>query len=188
MPANGNGAALILDSAQIEVKGNGVPLILAKVAYGTKQQRINWLLDMANKAAGIISENAISSDLLPAVAHALFDRIKLFALFTKHIGFSEEREWRVVYMRDRDTAQHFDFMFGYHNGSRGMELKLKFQIKPIPGVTADDMSLKKIAAAIILGPTASSPLALAAVKRMVADKQPELVSLVTASTIPLRPS
>jgi hypothetical protein len=35
----------------------------------------------------------------------LFERFKLFALCTKHYGFSEEKEWRAVYMPDAQPGK-----------------------------------------------------------------------------------
>lgn len=187
---NGNGAALILDSGKIGGgSGNNKPLVLAKVEYGSSDQRWAWLSNMAERAATIIEANSISDERIPAIAYALFERITLFALFTKHNGFSEEREWRVVYLPDRDPENKFQKFFQYHNGPRGVEPKLKFPIKPIHGLTAADLSLEKITFAILLGPTTSSPLALSAVRRMVQmTKHPDLANRVAASSIPLRPT
>lgn len=43
----------------------------------------------------------------------VFERLKLFALFTKHDGFKEEKEWRVVYLSERDTGKKLRSMLGY---------------------------------------------------------------------------
>lgn len=185
--ANGNGAALVIDTGRFEPKPGPGAFTLAKVQYGTAAARIAWLTNMAVQAAKIIDAVHFDVPDISTIAWVLFDRIKLFALFTKHIGFEEEREWRLVYLRDRDIGKKYDDMFSYYNGPRGVEAKLKFPIKPIAGLTADDLSLEKITAAILLGPTTSSPLALDAVKRMLTDtKHPALIPLVRASTIPLR--
>ena len=44
-------------------------------------------------------------DKLAQASYYYFQRLKLFAIFTKHPGFKEENEWRVMYMRDRDTGK-----------------------------------------------------------------------------------
>lgn len=187
--ANGNGAALVLDTSKFTQKPGSGPLVLAEVHYGTHQQRLNWLREKADMVATILSTTPVPIESTTFLALGLFERIKLFALFSKHIGFAEEREWRFVYLRDRDAEKKYDFMFSYHNGPRGIEPKLKFPIRAVPGVTADDLSFQKLTASIILGPTTSSPLALAAVKRMLTEaNKSELVPLLRASSIPLRPA
>lgn len=47
------------------------------------------------------------------VAHYVFALIKFFALKFKHDGFHEEREWRIIYMPDRDVHNVLKDKFGY---------------------------------------------------------------------------
>jgi hypothetical protein len=64
---------------------------------------------------------------------------------------------------------------------------LKFKIEHIPDVTDDDLSLSKIVERIILGPSLSSPLARAAVLKMLDTLgRSELKDRVKSSTIPFR--
>jgi hypothetical protein len=129
----------------------------------------------------------IPDDKLHVAAYALFERIKLFALFTKHRGFIEEDEWRIVYLPDRDREKKLEHMFNYSIGARGVEPKLRFKVSPIVGVTQDDLSLTKIIDRIILGPSVSSPIARATVSRMLGLLgHPELKSKLHASSIPFR--
>lgn len=183
---NGNGAAIVFDTGQLK-SVEEAPLIIAKVHYGSADDRIAWLEGTLAKFATILAKTEISDEKLYLAAHALFERIKLFALFSKHRGFAEEREWRVVYVRDRDQANTLAPMFHYWIGPRGVEPKLRLKVAPIQGLTADDMSLNKIVERIILGPSLSSPLARTAVLRML-DRlnKPELKERVHASTIPFR--
>jgi hypothetical protein len=106
---------------------------------------------------------------------------------TGHRGFSEEKEWRVVYMRSRDAGKIFDRMFSYAVGPRGVEPKLKFKLEAIAGLTETDLSLSKITDRIILGSSLSSPLALATVGKMLDSLGlTELKPRLIASTIPFR--
>ena len=119
----------------------------------------------------------------------LFERIKLFALFSKHRGFREEREWRVVYAPDRDREQKLASMFHYSIGARGAEPKLRFKVAPIQGLTTSDLSLEKLIERIILGPKASSPMAFRVVRRMLNRlNRGSLKERVRASSIPYRPT
>jgi hypothetical protein len=137
------------------------------VHYASGSDRIGWIKAKISEFVALFSSVAIESGDLPAAAFQLFQRFKLFSLFSKHIGFAEEAEWRVVYLRDRDAAGILTPMFDYRVGSRGIEPILKFKIEAKEGVTASDFSLEKLVDRIILGPTVSSPLALAAVVKMI---------------------
>lgn len=183
----GRGAALIFDTSKMNLVPPPTPLILAQVRYETVDHRNQYLAALCDQTAALVSAAVIPDNLIYVVAHSLFDRMKLFALFTKHSGFLEEQEWRAVYRRDLDTEKKFDSMFGYALTSNGVEPKLKLKMEPVPAVTSDDLSLDKILHGIILGPTASSILAQNSVKRMMEVlKRSELTNRVTASTIPLR--
>lgn len=46
-----------------------------------------------------------------------FERIKLLAIFSKHDGFSEEREWRYVYLKDGDEGNVLESMLYVVSGS-----------------------------------------------------------------------
>jgi hypothetical protein len=114
--------------------------------------------------------------------------MKLFALFTKHKGFDEEREWRITYLRDRDHKNIFTSAFHYFLGANGIQPKLRFKITPIEGLSAPDLSLDKIVHSILLGPSVGSPFARAMVLRMLdLCGEPTLKGRVLASSIPFRP-
>jgi len=184
--ANGNGVAIVFDTAQLTALQSS-PLIIAEVSYDTREARRAWLENKLASFEGLLANADIPDDKVYIAAYALFERIKLFALFSKHRGFSEENEWRVVYLPDRDNEKRLQPMFHYWIGSRGVEPKLKFKVQPMAGFTADDLSLAKITDRIILGPSISSPLAHASVLRMLDIlKQAELKSKLRVSTIPFR--
>jgi hypothetical protein len=103
-------------------------IAIAKVHYGTVEARTNWLRERVAQFASILATSEIPDDKLWIGSYSFFERLKLFSIFTKHCGFEEENEWRVVYMRDRDANKIFDSMFGYWVGPRGVEPKLKFKI------------------------------------------------------------
>lgn len=163
------------------------PLIISAVTYDATDARRTWLQDLITKFVQILDAKDIPNERLHIGAYYLFERIKLFALFTKHHGFKVEREWRVVYMPDRDRDRKLEPMFQYAIGARGIEPILKFKVLPIEGVTAADLSLTKITDRIIMGPTLSSPIANATAMRMFdVLNHPHLKSKLRASTIPFR--
>ena len=184
--ANGGGVAIVFDTAQINAVENS-PLIIARVNYDTTEARLAWLNNLLSVFGGILRVGNIPTEKLRLAAYALFERIKLFALFTKHQGFKEEREWRVVYMPERDAAKRMEPMFHYSIGPRGVEPKFRFKVLPVEGLTAADLSLTKITEQIILGPSVSSPMATATVLRMFdVLNQSGFKPKLRGSTIPFR--
>ncbi len=183
--ANGNGAAIVFDTGQLTRREN-TPLIIARVVYASTEDRRKWIADKIELLANQIRALAIPDDKLHIPAFAFFERLKMFALFTKHPGFGEEREWRAVYLPERDLTKAFVHLIDNAIGPRGIEGQLKMKIAPLAGFIEDDVSLDKIIHSIILGPTVSSPLARAAVKKMLDRHAPELKDRVVTSSIPFR--
>jgi hypothetical protein len=183
---NGNGAAIVIDTAKLSALPTS-SLILAHVEYATTQERRDWLVALATQFSNILAALNLPNEQIHIAASALLDRVRLAALFSKHKGFHEEQEWRVVYMRERDQNKVFDPMLSYMTSARGIEKKLKFKVAYHPGATSEDLSLSKLVDRIILGPTISSPIAAAAFKRMLLEHgEPDLIPRVLASTIPYR--
>ena len=130
----------------------------ATVAMATAPRSCSIRRRSLREFGEILAKSEIPDDKLSIASYYFFERLKLFAIFTKHHGFLEENEWRVVYMRDRDTAHVFDRMFSYWVGPRGVEPKLKLKIEAIPGLPETNLPLAEIVDRIILGPSLSSPL------------------------------
>lgn len=183
---NGNGAAIVFDTAKINPKPDS-PLVISYVEYASTEERREWLNAKLTQFADILRTQRIPDEKLNLVSWIMFERIRLFALFTKHIGFKEEREWRIVYLQERDTQKRLTPMLHYAVSNQGLEPRLKFPVKPIEGVTADDLSLAKLIDRIILGPTANSPLSRSTLLRVLdTTGKGALKEKVIASTIPYR--
>lgn len=184
--ASGNGACIVFDSSKISPTEDS-PLIFAKVHYASRDERISKMKDYILTLSSILEKTQPEDDQLWIAAHYLFERFKLFGLFTKHHGFVEEDEWRVIYLSDRDEKKLLSNMIDYYIGPRGIEPKLKLPIKPISGVTPDDTSLPNLIYSIILGPTTSTPLSKAMASRMLEKLGlSELKDKLKASSIPFR--
>ena len=161
---------------------------MTKVRYASTQERTKWLQDKLNQWCALLASAAVPDEKLFIAAFHLFSVIQVFALTTKHIGFLEEQEWRLIYMPDRDQDQVLKDQFDYVIGSRGVEPKLKLKIAPLPGVTPPAVSLDTLLNRIILGPTVSSPLARNSVLRMLEKLgKSRFADKVVSSSIPLRP-
>jgi len=182
----GSGAAIIIDTGKINSRPES-PLIVGKVHYGTRAERLDWINQKISTLAKVIAEHSKTDDDLFYAAWAWLSRLKSFALFSKHSGFHEEREWRVVYMSDRDQDEIFKVFFDHLATSRGIEPKLKLPIKPIEGVTEADISLEKFIDRIILGPSIASALGVNSLRQMLKNIGREaLADRVVVSDIPFR--
>ena len=119
MAGNGNGAAIVLDTSKLAPIGES-PFIFSKVHYLSSDDRRSWIDSKINETAAIIRVHDIPDDKLYLAAYAFFERLKVFALFTKHPGFKEEREWRIVYLPDRDKKKRIDPMLHYAVSHKGV--------------------------------------------------------------------
>jgi hypothetical protein len=182
---NGSGAAIVFDTAKLSPNEES-PLIIAKVHYGT-EKRMNWLRERITQFAELLAKSDIPDDQLHLTSYYFFQRLESFAVFTKHQGFEEENEWRIVYMRDRDRANAFDPMFSYWIGPHGVEPKLKLKIGAVPDLADNGLTLSTIVERIILGPSMSSPLAYNSILKMLDTlRRSDLKDRIVSSTIPFR--
>jgi Protein of unknown function (DUF2971) len=185
---HGDGVALVFDPKAVTLVPLS-PLVISKVQYASDTDRIEQLEQLLGKWADTTAGANLPDDMLSLAAYAALNEIKIFALTTKHIGFSEEAEWRVVYLLDRDRNGLLKQFMSYHIGERGVEPKLKFTMGHLPGVSADDLTLERLLDRIILGPSLSSPLAVRSVQRMLEKiERGHFTNKVFPSGIPLRPT
>ncbi len=185
--ANGRGCALVLDTSKV-MHVEESPLVIVQVHYASQEKRIAWFEGLAERFAEILGSIPIPDDKLYLASAAIFQRIKLAALSLKHTGFSEEREWRIIYTTERDADGRLKHMQDFRNGPRGVEPILRFKMEPLEGITAPDLSFDDLLQAILLGPSTSSYIAVRCVERMLdVLKKPHLKERVSASMIPFRP-
>lgn len=182
----GKGAAIGFDTSRLSITSEA-PIAIAPVKYLAKDQRLEWCGNGARKIAQLLREQNVPDDKIFHAARAVFERIRTFALFSKHRGYSEEKEWRAVYLKDRDNGFRLEPFLGYHIGPHGIEPKLKLKFQHIEGVTSEDFSLNKLLAFIMLGPNSDRPLALLSAHRMLEKiGLSQFKTFVRASTIPFR--
>ena len=184
--SQGNGAALIFNPGKVTLIPNSI-LQLATVSYASTEKRLQDLHTILQQWASITSHANLPDDKLYLAANAAFNVIKTYALTSKHSGFLEEREWRLIYQAQQDPEGLLKKFLSHHIGPRGVEPKLKLKIGPMPGITDEKFKLDELLHEIILGPSLSSPLAFQSVVRMLEGiGKGHLKSRLKASTIPLR--
>jgi hypothetical protein len=185
--ADGNGAAIVFDTAKVPAV-EGSPLRLARVQYEDFDRQRQLLQGYIDQFIHIVGANEISPAYCYLAAWNLFRRIKYFSVLTKHEGFREESEWRLIYAPSLDDADSpLTHLIDYWIGPRGVEPKLKLKLEPLPGVISADMDFPSIVDKIILGPTISNPLSHASVTKMLRRLgRDALVDRLYVSNIPFR--
>ena len=184
---NGHGAAIVIDTSKLEPRPGHEPLIISKVRYMSTQDRNDWLSNKMQSFAELIGSADLPDSKFQIPIFSLFERLKMFALFTKHVGFQEEEEWRAVYLKERDIQNTFTSMLDYAVVGNTIQPKFRLKVLPIPGYS-DKLSLVGIIDRIILGPMASGELHRLSVRRMLNQiGKSALVEKVLVSQIPYRP-
>ena len=180
---DGNGVAIVFDMHPLMVARS--PLLVHQVQYRSYEASEAWMEEKLQQFADALQRIGGPVAGMNAAAAALFERIKLFALFTKHRGFHEEREWRIVYLREQDHAGTFQHHLHYAIGSRGIEPRLRFTPETL-GAAGTGPKLEQMVQRIILGPVLATPLALRSVVRMLELYQPAWADRVARSSTPYR--
>jgi hypothetical protein len=181
---DGNGVAIVFDLGPLLAAGDA-PLLVRRVQYLSYEQSEAWIAGKLQAFAAELARLRTPLEQMEAAAAALFERIKLFALFTKHRGFHEEREWRVVYLRENDRDEVLTQQLHYAIGSRGIEPRLRFTTGALEGM-GQGLALRDMVQRVILGPVLATPLALRSVQRMLEIYQPAWADRVTRSSTPYR--
>jgi hypothetical protein len=184
--AAGNGACIVVDTSKFEPV-EGTPFILGKIHYSSRSERIDRLKNYVLRFCEMLNKQEKETLDVWLCTYVLFERIKLFSIFTKHTGFREEAEWRLVYLSEQDTSSEFKGMIDYDLGRFGLEPKLKLDLARLPGIDPARDFFEQATDRIIVGPSLSSPHSLDLVKRMVEKcNHPNLKDRVVASQIPFR--
>lgn len=122
----------------------------------------------------------------------IFNSFRYTALSTKHLGFSEEREWRVVFMRDLEEALDPNF---HKNIRLSKDIVVidgtpqtiyKIPLENVPEQGLEGIEVHEILDQIIIGPTEYPEASRDAVIDLLKEKIPNITSKVIVSDIPVR--
>ncbi|MDB5870734.1 MAG: hypothetical protein JWQ07_176 [Ramlibacter sp.] len=183
--AGGKGTAVVIDTSKLRFRP-GSPITLGPVSYLSSTQREAWMVNFCDRFAATLKGLPLDATDLPYVATVFFERIRQFALYTKHVGFREEREWRAVYIADRDNAnwcKHFIEVRHDERGGVAPKFKFQFLTEDANGPT---LGIPEVIHKIILGPGLASDLNSTAARRLLLATSPTLGAPIVASTTPYR--
>jgi hypothetical protein len=182
---DGNGVAMVFDMARL-LALPASPLLVRQVQYLSYEQSEQWMDLKMQRLADALVRLSAPPEAMAIAAEGLFERVKLFALFTKHRGFHEEREWRIVYQRDDDAEGKLTQQLSYTIGARGIEPRLRFTVGALASPGAEAPPIEDLVERIILGPVLATPLALRSVQRMLEIYRPAWANRVARSSTPYR--
>jgi hypothetical protein len=122
----GNGAALVFNTQKMPYQPHH-PIVIAKVAYRSYTDQLQQLETQFAQWVQITEQANLPDDRLYLAAWAAFAFVKALALCTKHTGFAEEKEWRAIYVPERDPLGYLKSLLDYFVGPKGVEPKLKYK-------------------------------------------------------------
>jgi Protein of unknown function (DUF2971) len=194
--SRGNGAAIVINLEKVTFSPLN-PLLIAEVTYASDTERATLFDGHLQEWINITKSLNLSDDRLYIAARAAFLFTKTIALTTKHRGFEEEHEVRVIYNPDQDPRGYLKPCLDYRVAPRGVEPKLKYKFDTSyaptdgldPPTPLDSGALPDLIEFFLLGPTISSALAQKSFIRMLERLNLQaFTGRVFASSIPLRPT
>lgn len=121
----------------------------------------------------------------PSLMEAMFFMFRLALLCTKHEGFHEEREWRVVYTPEYDRSEILIPDIATIRGIPQLLYKLPLKNNPARGII--DIEIPELLDRIIIGPTEfPQAVAEAFIIRLAQIGVKDSANKVVVSDIPLR--
>jgi hypothetical protein len=182
----GRGACIVFNRKFVSETADDSILFLQDVEYFSNRERFDKAVDIVK--TWLECRKSADNCYWAADYEVLVDRAVIYALTTKHAGFGEEKEIRIIYMKNRDYKEILKKYYDYNVGTRGVEVKLKLPINPLSEDSHDTWSFQDIVHTIIIGPAASSELQKNSLCRAFEKIGKQwLVERVRASSIPFRP-
>jgi hypothetical protein len=179
----GTGVGIVLNQEPFFGESNAFKAYSTPVAYLKSDE---FLLNL-NKIAKTIEESASFLKSLDKniVKTVVINALRFAVVSTKHCGFSEEKEWRVIYSPNIEKSPHLTHSIENIDGVP-QEI-YKFPIKDIPNEGVTGLDLKGLINRVIIGPT-QHPFALykAFVKTLGDAGIEDPHAKVSISDIPLR--
>ena len=102
---DGNGVALVVNPFAIADANSDCSMIIGRVQYKHNDWQRKDLVEMVERLALQFNKLRPNDPKdRDRMIEALFSRVLIFSLFTKHSGFSEENEWRLILLPAGSTV------------------------------------------------------------------------------------
>jgi hypothetical protein len=177
------GIALVLNGSVMFTESDALGAYSSPVAYLTPDTFADDFLNIARSIEGEADYiKGLDRDTVKTLA---FNMLRFAVLCTKHPGFHEEREWRVVASPAMHPSQHLASNVEVVRGTPQTVLKINLQNHPDQGLVG--LALPEFLNRIIIGPCEFPLVILKAFRQLLADAEvPEPEKKIVVSDIPLR--
>ena len=177
------GIAFVLNNAPFFNPSNAIKAYTSPVAYLDDEA---FQPELAKVADGIkANTDFVRAQGREVVTNYVFNAFKFAALSTKHPGFREEMEWRIIYMPTMEKSTHLVKEIQVIEGTPQPIYKIPLQNVPEEGLVG--FTIPELLELIIIGPT-EYPLAMReAFETLLADAGvDDPASRIRVSDLPLR--
>ena len=177
------GIALVLNNTPFFSSSNALKAYTSPVAYLDDEAFQQELI----KVADGIKANAdfVQAQGREAVIAYVFHAFKFAALCTKHPGFQEEKEWRVIYTPTMEKSSHLVKEIQVIGGTPQLVYKIPLRNVPEEGLIG--VEIPELLERIIIGPTEYPSAMREAFETLLADAGvDDPVNRIRVSDIPLR--
>lgn len=177
------GVALVLNNTPFLNPSDALKAYTSPVAYMTDKEVEVEL----GKIAGVLENNLdfLRAQSRQEIVGYVFNAFKIACLCTKHPGFQEEREWRVVYSPTLEKSDHLIKEIQVIRGTPQPIYKIPLQNIPEEGLVG--VEIPELLDRIIIGPTQYPSAAREAFEDLLSEAGvPDPASRIFVSDIPLR--
>jgi len=177
------GVALVLNSAPFYSETNVLKAYSSPVAYLDEAQ-------FASHFAEVVAGMASATDLIQQIGREqifrlTFNMLRFAVLCTKHPGFQEEQEWRVIYSPTMELSERIVASIETVGGTPQKVFKIPLRNVPEQGLYG--MEVPEIIDRIIIGPTKFPGAIYQAFHQILIDLGvPNPEQRIAVSDIPLR--
>lgn len=177
------GVAIVFNGGVLFRATDALGAYSSPVAYRTSAEFASDFAAIADRiAAATTYIRTVDRD---TVKNFAFNMLRFAVLCTKHPGFHEEREWRVVATPAMHPSQLVKAQVEVVRGIPQVVLKIDLQNHPDQGLVG--LALPELLDRIIIGPCEFPLVVLRALHQLLADAGvPDAQQKVTVSDIPLR--
>lgn len=175
--------AIVVNNTPFLQESDALSAWTSPVAYLTPDMVKQEIMNLADRVSDV--QHRLTATDRKSVENFFFNTIMFAILCTKHPGFAEELEWRVVHCPDMHPSRHLVQSIEVVHGVPQPIFKLP--LKEMPEEGFEGASLPKFLDRIIIGPSEyPSAMRRAFVTLLEARGVPDAADKVVNSGIPLR--